>query len=53
MTINILHTPKSQKKLLSATAPTTHAPDGFQQNQAHASSPMGVVMMPMHLVEAS
>jgi hypothetical protein len=38
--INILHTPKSHTKPLSARALTTRALEGFQQNQAHASLSM-------------
>jgi hypothetical protein len=34
--VNILHTPKSQKKTLSMMALATHVPDGFGPNQAHA-----------------
>jgi hypothetical protein len=38
--VNILHTPKSHKKPLSATALTTRALEGFQQNQVQASLSM-------------
>jgi hypothetical protein len=36
--VNVLHTSKSLKKPLSAMALTTSALEGFQQDQAHASS---------------